>query len=253
MARPMIRVLILGGTGDALELAAKISLLSGVEVITSLAGRTRQPSVPTGSVRIGGFGGQAGLVQYLQAQQIDFSIDATHPFAAQISWNAAAAAAEAEIPHLMLIRPAWQPMSRVSSDCWIEVDTLEAAAEAIPDTAKRVFLTTGRQQLAPFVPLTHLWFLIRSIDSPDPQTLMPNGLLLHDRGPFTLEQERHLLIDHQIDLIVSKNSGGEATYAKILAARELRLPMVMIRRPIMPAGAQVSSVETALVWLTDKL
>jgi precorrin-6A/cobalt-precorrin-6A reductase len=249
----MIRVLILGGTGDASELAAKISLLPGVEVITSLAGRTRQPSVSTGSVRIGGFGGQAGLVQYVQAQKIDFLIDATHPFAAQISWNAAAAATEAGIPHLRLIRPAWQPMSGVNSDYWIEVDTLEAAAAAIPNTAKRVFLTTGRQQLAPFVPLTHLWFLIRSIDPPTPETPMPNGLLLLDRGPFTLEQERHLLIEHQIALIVSKNSGGEATYAKILAARELRLPVVMVRRPAMPVGMQVSSVEAAIAWLIKSM
>jgi precorrin-6A/cobalt-precorrin-6A reductase len=246
----MIRVLILCGTGDASELAAKISLLPGVEVITSLAGRTRQPSVSTGSVRIGGFGGQAGLVQYVQAQKIDFLIDATHPFAAQISWNAAAAATEAGIPHLRLMRPAWQP---VNSDYWIEVDTLEAAAEAIPNTAKRVFLTTGRQQLAPFVPLTHLWFLIRAIDPPDPETPMPNGLLLLDRGPFTLEQERHLLIKHQIDLIVSKNSGGEATYAKILAARELRLPVVMVRRPAMPVGMQMSSVEAAIAWLIKSM
>lgn len=249
----MIRVLILGGTGDASELAAKISMILGVQVITSLAGRTRQPSVPTGPMRIGGFGGQAGLVQYVQAQQINFLIDATHPFAAQISWNAAAAATEAGIPHLRLIRPAWQPMSGVDSDCWIEVDTLEAAAAAIPNTAKRVFLTTGRQQLAPFIPLTHLWFLIRSIDPPDPETSMPNGLLLLDRGPFTLEQERHLLIKHQIDLIVSKNSGGEATYAKILAARELRLPVVMVRRLTMPVGAQVSSVEEAIAWLIKSM
>lgn len=247
----MTRVLILGGTGDASELAAKISLFPGVQVITSLAGRTHQPSVLTGSVRIGGFGGQAGLIQYLQAQQIDLLIDATHPFAAQISWNAAAAAAEAGIPHLMLIRPAWEPMSR---DCWIEVDTLEVAAEAMPITAKRVFLTTGRQRLAPFIPLTHLWFLIRSIDSPNPKTLMPKGLLLLDRGPFTLEQERNLLISYEIDVIVSKNSGGEATYAKILAARELSLPVVMVRRPAMPAGVQVStSVEGAIAWLTNKL
>jgi precorrin-6A/cobalt-precorrin-6A reductase len=247
----MIRVLILGGTGDASELAAKISLLPSVQVITSLAGRTRQPSVPTGPVRIGGLGGQSGLVQYVQAQKIDLLIDATHPFAAQISWNAVAAAAEAGIPHLMLIRPTWQPMG---SDCWIEVDTLEAAAAAIPDRAKRVFLSTGRKQLAPFVSLTHLWFLIRSIDSPNPKTLMPKGLLLLDRGPFTLEQERNLLISYEIDVIVSKNSGGEATYAKILAARELSLPVVMVRRPAMPAGVQVStSVEGAIAWLTNKL
>ncbi len=246
----MIRVLILGGTGNASELAAEISLLSGVEVITSLAGRTSQSSVPGGHLRLGGFGGQAGLVTYLYSQQIDLLIDATHPFASQISWNAAAAAAAVGLPRLLLLRPAWQPMS---GDRWIEVDTLEAAAEALPPQAKSVFLTTGRQELAPFVPLAHCWFLIRSIDSPVPQTTLPKGLLLLDRGPFTLAQERHLLIEHQIDVIVSKNSGGDATYAKVLAARELNIPMVMIQRPAMPSAEQVSSVEEAVRWLMTKL
>jgi precorrin-6A/cobalt-precorrin-6A reductase len=250
----MMRVLILGGTSDALELAAKISILPDMEIITSLAGRTRQPFVSRGRLRghlrIGGFGGQAGLADYLQDQQIDLLIDATHPFAAQISWNAAAAATAVGLPHLLLLRPAWQP---VSGDRWIEVDTLEAAAEALPPQAKRVFLTTGRQELAPFAPLAHCWFLIRAIDRPGPQATMPNGLLLLDRGPFTLAQERHLLIEHQIDVIVSKNSGGDATYAKVLAARELNIPIVMIQRPAMPAVAQVSRVEEAITWLKNKL
>jgi precorrin-6A/cobalt-precorrin-6A reductase len=246
----MIRVLILGGTSDASELAAKISVLPDVEIITSLAGRTRQPLVPRGHLRVGGFGGQAGLANYLQDQQIDLLIDATHPFAAQISWNAAAAAAAIGLPHLLLLRPAWQPMS---GDRWIEVDTVTAAAEALPPQVKRVFLTTGRQELAPFVPLAHCWFLIRSIDPPAPQTAMPNGSLMLDRGPFTLDQERHLLIDHQIEVIVSKNSGGEATYAKVLAARELNIPIVMIQRPAMPSAEQVSSVEEAVRWLRHRL
>ncbi len=246
----MIRVLILGGTGEASELAAKISTLSSVEVITSLAGRTRQVSVPAGHVRMGGFGGQAGLVDYLRKMQIDLLIDATHPFAAQISWNAATAASAVGLPYLLLLRPAWQP---TLGDRWIEVDTLEAAAKALPPQAKRIFLTTGRQELAPFVPLTHCWFLIRSIDPPGPQATMPNGSLLLDRGPFTLDQERCLLIDHQIDVLVSKNSGGDATYAKVLAARELNILMVMIRRPAMPSAEKVSSVEEAVTWLRNKL
>jgi precorrin-6A/cobalt-precorrin-6A reductase len=246
----MIRVLILGGTSEASELAAKISVLPEVEVITSLAGRTRQPFVSRGCLRIGGFGGQAGLVDYLQDQQIDLLIDATHPFAAQISWNAAAAATAVGLPHLLLLRPAWQPMS---GDRWIEVDTLEAAAEALPPQAERVFLTTGRQELAPFVPLAHCWFLIRSIDPPPDPTAMPNGILLLGRGPFTLDQERQLLVNHQIEVIVSKNSGGAATYAKVLAARALNIPVVMVQRPAMPSVEQVSSVEEAVRWLRHKL
>ena len=245
----MVRVLILGGTGDASELAAQVSVIPGIEVITSLAGRTRQPSVPSGTVRVGGFGGVTGLAAYLREQHIDMLIDATHPFAAQISWNAATAATEVGIPHLRLVRPAW---AKVAGDVWIEVESVEAAAAAIP-VAERVFLTIGRQQLAPFVALTDIWFLTRSIDPPAPDVAIPNGELLLDRGPFKLEQERQLLQNYQIDAIVSKNSGGNATYAKIVAARELSLPVVMVQRPVMPTGERVEDVAGALVWLRQQV
>ncbi len=250
MNAEMARVLILGGTGDAAELAAKVSVIPGVEVITSLAGRTRQPSAPLGTVRVGGFGGSTGLAAYLCEQNIDLLIDATHPFAAQISWNAATAAAEVGIPHLMLVRPAWE---KVAGDNWIEVESVEAAAKAIPATAKRVFLTIGRQQLAPFATLAETWFLMRSIDPPAPDTATPNGKLLLDRGPFSLEQERQLLREYQINAIVSKNSGGDATYAKIIAARELGIPVVMVHRLAMPLGEQVADVDSAVAWLAERL
>ncbi|WP_315789319.1 cobalt-precorrin-6A reductase [Fischerella sp. JS2] len=246
----MKRLLILGGTGDATELASKASMIKQIEVITSLAGRTRNPLVPTRMVRFGGFGGEAGLVAYLRDAKIDLLIDATHPFAAQISWNAATAAASCNIPYLMFIRPAWK---RVSGDEWIEVDSVEVAASVLPEFAKRVFLTIGRQQLAAFASLDSIWFLMRLIDPPAPDALVPSGMILCDRGPFALENERRLLIKHQIDTLVSKNSGGDATYAKIIAARELGVKVVMVKRPPTPPGEKVSDVESTMQWLINQL
>ncbi|NEU73782.1 cobalt-precorrin-6A reductase [Hassallia byssoidea VB512170] len=246
----MKRVLILGGTGDAAELAAKAANLPGIEVMVSLAGRTRQPKDVAGNVRIGGFGGVAGLTAYLRDEAIDLLVDATHPFAAQISLNAIASATEVNIPALMLVRPMWQ---RVMGDNWIEVESIEAAALKLSDRPKRVFLTIGRQELAAFAHIEDIWFLMRMIDPPQPNTLVPKGLLLYDRGPFTLASERQLLIQHAIDTIVSKNSGGDATYAKIIAARELNIPVVMVQRPAVLQGDRVTNVEAALNWLISHL
>ena len=246
----MKRVLILGGTGDAAELVARIATIPGIEAIASLAGRTRQPSVPAGNVRIGGFGGVAGLVSYLQEMSIDFVIDATHPFASQISWNAATATAEVGIPRLLFNRPAWE---KVNGDRWIEVDDITTAATALSNQAQRVFLTVGRQELSAFAGLEGIWFLMRVIDPPSPDSLIPIGLVLCDRGPFALDNEREILIHHKIDTIVSKNSGGDATYAKISAARELGIKVVMVKRPATPPGEQVSNVENAVAWLRNNL
>ena len=201
-------------------------------------------------MRVGGFGGEIGLTEYLQAMKIDLTIDATHPFAARISWNAAQAATVVGIPHLMLVRPDWE---RLPSDDWIEVDSVERAVTAIPDTVERIFLTIGRQQLAPFARLTDRWCLIRSIDPPDPEIVLPPGKLLLDRGPFSLELERQLLQDYQIQAIVSKNSGGDATYAKIIAARELNIPVIMVQRPIAPKCDRVDDISQAIAWLHERL
>jgi precorrin-6A/cobalt-precorrin-6A reductase len=246
----MKRVLILGGTGEAAQLAGQAAHLPGVEVITSLAGRTRRPVTPSGRVRIGGFGGDAGLIDYLREQRIDLLIDATHPFAAHISFHAAHAAHICGLPHLLLMRPPWEPRE---GDRWIAVESIAAAVSILPSVARRVFLTTGRQDLAAFAPLTDLWFLMRMVDPPTPDTPVPPGTLVLERGPFALEDERELLQTYAIEAIVSKNSGGDATYAKIRAARELALPVVMIQRPPRPAGKQVSDVEAALGWLARHL
>jgi precorrin-6A/cobalt-precorrin-6A reductase len=245
----MIRVLILGGTSEALELTAKLSMIPDVEVVLSLAGRTRQPVAPAaGEVRIGGFGGLPGLVHYLQNRHINVLIDATHPFAAKISWIATAAAIAANISHLIVVRPAWV---KTPEDQWIEVESVESAAQAISATAQRVFLSIGRQELTPFVNVPKVWFLMRSIDPPNLE--IPNGELLLERGPFNLQQECQLLREYRIDAIVSKNSGGDATYAKIIAARELRIPVVMVQRPALPIGEKVTDVESAMEWFAEIL
>jgi precorrin-6A/cobalt-precorrin-6A reductase len=246
----MKRVLILGGTGEAAQLAAQAVVLPGVEVITSMAGRVRQPVAPAGRMRIGGFGGAAGLIDYVREQHIELLIDATHPFATQMSHHVATAAQACGLPHLMLMRPPWEP---VSGDRWLAVESIAAAVAALPGIARRVFLTIGRQELAAFAPLQDLWFLMRMIDPPVPDTPVPPGTLILERGPFTLEDERQLLQTYAIEAMVSKNSGGDATYAKIIAARELGFPVVMIQRPPMPAGQQVADVEHAVAWLKQHL
>jgi precorrin-6A/cobalt-precorrin-6A reductase len=245
----MKRLAIVGGTGDAVQLAARAIDLPGLEVITTLAGRTQSPQAVAGAVRVGGFGGEAGLVEYLQTANIDLIIDATHPFAAQISWHVAGAATQVGIPRLMLVRPPW---TRLPEDNWIEVESIAAAVTAIPASAERIFVTIGRQQLAPFAVLTDRWCLMRSIDPPDPSIPLPPGKLLLDRGPFSLAGESELLREDRIQAIVSKNSGGDATYAKIIAARELGLPVVMVQRPIVPEGEIVADVAGAIEWLVAR-
>jgi len=242
------RLLILGGTTEAAELAARASEIPHLDVISSLAGRTQQPNNPSGIVRIGGFGGAAGLINYLQDHQIDLLIDATHPFAARISWNAATAADRVSIPRLSIVRPAWEPEPH-----WIKAESNEAAAAILPDLAQRIFLTIGRQELSAFAHLTQLWFLMRMIDPPVAGIPTPPGQVLLARAPFSVEQERSWMQDYEIQAIVSKNSGGDATASKLIAARELKLPVVMVQRPIMPTGDCVSEVNAAFLWIHQQL
>lgn len=246
----VIRLLLLGGTGEAAELARGLSGTPGLTVITSLAGRTRKPHELPGEVRVGGFGGVAGLVTYLQDQAIDLVVDATHPFAATMAANAAAACDEVRLPRLKLHRPPWP---RQDSDRWIDVPSADEAAAALPGLASRVFLTTGRQDIAAFTPYAETWFLVRLIDRPaEPLPLQQYELILA-RGPFQAKSEADLMSDHGIEALVSKNSGGNSTYGKIAAARLKKLPVIMIERPAVPSGEIVDSVEEALEWIAKRL
>lgn len=241
----MVKILILGGTQEASELAKKAASLTNIQVKLSLAGRTSQ-AVASNNLRVGGFGGVAGLIKYLKSEKIDLLIDATHPFAAKISQNAAIAAENLQLPFLMLIRPKWES---VVGDKWIEVENIPAAVEILPSLAERVFLTIGRQEVTAFSQVENIWFLMRTIEKPSSDIVLPKGLLLLERGPFDKDSEKQLLKKHNIDTIVSKNSGGNATYAKIIAAQELGIKVVMVKRPILPQGDRVEDVETALLWV----
>ena len=246
------RLLILGGTAEGRALATAAEALFGpsLTVISALAGRTRAPILPAGDVRIGGFGGAEGLAAYLEDEGIDLLIDATHPFATRISAQACEAAAQAGTERLVLVRPPWKP---VPGDRWIDVATVEEAVEAIPAEAERVFLTVGVRSLAPFAARTDLWFLVRLVDAPAEPIPITRHELICARGPFAEEDERALLADHRIDCLVTRASGGEATSAKIAAARALGLPVVMVRRPAAPPGPSAPSVEEALTWIEERL
>ncbi len=238
-------LLILGGTGEAAALAHRLGQVSGLRMITSLAGRTRAPAAVPGKFRSGGFGGAEGLARYLATHKIDFVIDATHPYAAQITANAAAACAAAGVPRLILARPPWQQQL---NDRWIRAADAAAAAVVLSDLGRRVFLTIGRQDLAPFAARPDIWFLVRAIETPEAPLLLANYHLILGRGPFAAEDEAALMQEHGIAVLLSKNAGGQATYGKIEAARRLGLPVVMIDRPPLPIGETVLSVDEAAAW-----
>ena len=244
------RVLLLGGTGDSRALAERLAALDSIEVISSLAGRTEAPLTLPGSLRIGGFGGVEALARYLKEERIDLLVDATHPFAERISDNAEAACQLTETPRLVLQREAWRP---VTGDHWITVPDAASAAEKLPGLAERVFLTVGRQELAPFEKLTNIWFLVRMIDAPRQPLGLAKSAVVLGRGPFDEAGERDLMQRHRIDALVTKNSGGEAVYAKIAVARALGLPVVMIERPQESDVETAASVDAALDWISERL
>ena len=215
-------VLVLGGTAEARALAGALAA-DGTRVISSLAGRVAEPRLPQGEVRVGGFGGPELLAAWLGEQGIAAVVDATHPFAQRIS---------------------------ASGDDWHWVDDTAAAAAAVPGLGRRVFLTTGRQGLSAFAGLSTVWFLVRCIDPPEPP-LPPHCEVLLDRGPYACEGELALIDRFGLDLLVTKDSGGALTAAKLDAARLRGLPVVVIRRPPRPEVATVQAVADALVWLAD--
>ncbi|MGW0777079.1 cobalt-precorrin-6A reductase [Streptomyces sp. NPDC002835] len=241
-----MHVLVLGGTTEARRLAGTLHALPGVRVTSSLAGRVATPRMPPGEVRVGGFGGAEGLARWLCEHEVGAVIDATHPFAGTISFNAARAAADAHVPLLALRRPGWAPDE---GDDWHPVGSLEEAAETARTLGSRVFLTTGRMGLASFAHIDDVWFLVRSVDAPEgPRP--PRTEVLLDRGPFTLDGERELLRRHRVDVLVTKDSGGAATAPKLTAAREAGVPVVIVRRPPVPDGVPVAAgPEEAAAWL----
>jgi precorrin-6A/cobalt-precorrin-6A reductase len=239
-----MRVLLLGGTCEARTLAARLH--PGVDVISSLAGRVPDPALPVGEVRIGGFGGVDGMRRWLVDSKIGAVVDATHPFAATITANAAEVCGNLQIPNLVLARPAWRPGDAIVVES--DVD----AAKAVRDNGfSRVFLTTGRSGVEVFKDVD-AWFLIRAVTAPHPQTLPRRNELLLSRGPYHFGDESALLAEHRIDCLVTKNSGGEMTRPKLDAAAALGVPVVMVNRPALPEGvATVSTVDEAVAWISS--
>lgn len=242
-----MRVLILGGTGEARELAAQL-VAAGTDVLSSLAGRVRQPRLPDGPGRVGGFGGAAGLAVFLEEAGITHVIDATHPFAGAITENAARAALDADVPRLVLRRPEWE-----TDPSWQTAEDVRQAAEAVRVwPGDGVFLTTGRRDLDAFAADDGHRFLVRTVDPPSGSVPRSMTLIL-DRGPYTVEGESALLRDHRIGLLVAKNSGGPATAAKLRAARDLGVQIVMVRRPPLPPGSTVvPTAAEALGWVNGQ-
>ena len=240
-------VLVLGGTSDARELATALARDVSLRAISSLAGRTAMRVLPVGDVRIGGFGGVDGLVAYLRSERIAAVVDATHPFAARMSANAVAACARARVPLVALVRPAW--IAR-PGDRFLDVPDVTSAARVAAEIGRRIFVTVGRQELAPFAAIRDRFVLVRSIDAPDTRALPPGAEVVLARGPFAYADELALCSRYAIDCIVAKNSGGDATAAKLDAARTLGIPVVMIARPPRHVdGARVSDVAGVTGWL----
>jgi len=249
----MRRVLILGGTGEAIAIARLLcdQMANRVEAISALAGVTQARAPIPGVVRIGGFGGVDGLVAFLESEQIDALIDATHPFAAQMAGQAYAAAERTGVPRLKVIRPMWH---RDPRNRWIEVPDLVAAAATVARVAaRRVFLTVGGRSLQAFEDMPDVWFLARMTDAPLSSLQLANAEYVVARGPFQTDAEVALMRTHSIDLLIVKASGGKATEAKIHAARKLDIPVVIIRRPPAPPGDAVADADGALQWLNRLL
>ncbi|MDO9498710.1 cobalt-precorrin-6A reductase [Falsiroseomonas sp.] len=243
-------LLLLGGTTEARALALRLAARTDLTVTLSLAGRTLNPAAMPVPVRSGGFGGAEGLEAYLRAHGVTALLDATHPYAARISANAALAARRAGVPLLVLHRLAWVAEP---GDDWRPVADVAAACAALGHAPRRVFLALGRQEVAGFAAAPQHRYLIRSVDPITPPPPMPRVTCLTARGPFTLADEEALLDAHGIEAIVCKNSGGAASFAKLVAARARRLPVFLLDRPALPEAPRVATVESALDWLDHVL
>jgi len=243
----MTRALILGGTSDASLLAAAIAR-AGIQAIYSYGGRTRAPADQPLPTRIGGFGGVSGLADYIRREAITHVIDATHPFAAEMSRNAVEACAETGTPLIALERAPW---SKAPGDDWIEVVDVNAAVAALPEAPAKVFLAIGRQHIAPFVMKPQHTYTLRFVDPPETTLPFPADVIV-SRGPFTLNGELEMMRMRGIMCIVARNSGGDGARAKIDAARMLGLPVIMISRPELPERQRVESVAEIMQWLSHR-
>jgi precorrin-6A/cobalt-precorrin-6A reductase len=246
----MPRILILGGTTEARILAERLAKRGDLDVTLSLAGRTASPVRHAVPIRVGGFGGAAGLVDYLTTNRVDVLIDATHPYAHVISENAIVAARQASVPFVALRRPAW---TVAAGDRWTEVEDTSAAIAAIGDAPRSVFVAIGRNELAPFARAPQHRYLIRSVDPVDPPLPLPQVGYITARGPFSETDDRALMMAHRIDVVIAKNSGGTAGYGKIAAARSLGVGVIMVRRPQAPDTPAVDTVDEVITWLDHAL
>lgn len=240
------RLLILGGTTEATALAKALADDGAVSATLSLAGRTSAPTASPVPMRVGGFGGSEGLARYLDEERIEGLIDATHPFAARISAHAAFAARQVGVPLLAIRRPAW---TSEEGDRWTDVASMAEAADSLGPTPRRVFLTIGRQEVAAFSGSPQHAYVVRSIEPVGDALPVPQLTTITARGPFDAGAEAALMREARIEIVVSKNAGGAATYGKILAARHLGLPVVMVRRPDKPDVPSVPDTAGALAWL----
>ncbi len=239
---------MLGGTAEARQLGAALAGDPRYYATISLAGRTREPAAQPLPTRVGGFGGIEGLCRYLRAERVAALIDATHPFAAQMSANAVAAARATGVPLLALHRPPWVA---TDGDRWTRVGTMAEAVAALGSTRKTVFVTIGRQDVAPLRAAPWHRYILRSVEPPDPADLPPDVRIVTARGPFELADELRLMADG-VDILVTKNAGGTATHAKLDAARALGIPVVMIERPHATLDMAVTTVSDALAWLAER-
>ena len=240
-----MRALLLGGTGDANALAAALAR-ARIDAVYSYAGRTQIPLPHALPTRTSGFGGAAGLADYIRHEGITHVIDATHPFAAEMSRHAVEACATTGIPLIALERAPW---ARTTGDNWIDVADIDAAVGALPDAPARVFLAIGRQHIAPFAAKRQHAYTLRFVDAPDDALPLPNPEVIVSRGPFTLAGDRELLASRRIEILVARNSGGGGARAKIDAARELGIPVIMIARPDLPDRLRAESIEEVMAWL----
>jgi precorrin-6A/cobalt-precorrin-6A reductase len=240
-----MRVLILGGTSEANALAAELARAS-VDAVYSYAGRTQVPVNQPLPTRTGGFGGADGLAEAIRRDGFTHVVDATHPFAADMSRNVVAACKATATPLIALERKPW---AKTPGDRWIEVADIPAAVSALPEQPARVFLAIGRQHIAPFSAKPQHAYTLRFVDAPGEAVPLANADIIVSRGPFAREDELTLLRSREIEWIVARNSGGEGTRAKIDAARELALPVIMIQRPALPDRLRAESVAKVMHWL----